>query len=31
MRCRLLRAGTGGNPLFVRMLVERGLSALDEG
>ena len=26
-----LRAGTGGNPLFVRMLVERGPSALEEG
>ena len=26
-----LRAGTGGNPLFVRMLVERGPSALGEG
>ncbi len=26
-----LRAGTGGNPLFVRMLVERGPSARDAG
>jgi DNA-binding NarL/FixJ family response regulator len=26
-----LRAGTGGNPLFVRLLIERGTSALDEG
>ena len=26
-----LRAGTGGNPLFVRMLVERGPAALGEG
>jgi DNA-binding CsgD family transcriptional regulator len=26
-----LREGTGGNPLFVRMLVERGPSALDGG
>jgi DNA-binding CsgD family transcriptional regulator len=26
-----LRAGTGGNPLFVRMLVERGPAALEEG
>ena len=26
-----LRAGTGGNPLFVRMLVERGVSASDNG
>ena len=26
-----LQAGTGGNPLFVRMLVERGPAALEEG
>jgi DNA-binding CsgD family transcriptional regulator/tetratricopeptide (TPR) repeat protein len=26
-----LWAGTGGNPLFVRMIVERGASALDDG
>ena len=26
-----LRAGTGGNPLFVRMLLERGPAALDDG
>ncbi len=26
-----LRASTGGNPLFVRMLVERGPAALDQG
>jgi DNA-binding CsgD family transcriptional regulator len=26
-----LRAGTGGNPLFVRMLVERGPGAVDDG
>jgi DNA-binding CsgD family transcriptional regulator len=26
-----LRAGTGGNPLFVRMVVERGPAAVDEG
>jgi hypothetical protein len=25
-----LRAGTGGNPLFVRMLVDRGPAAVDE-
>src|SRR5262249_4300729 len=26
-----LRSGTGGNPLFVRMFVERGVSAADDG
>jgi len=26
-----LRAGTGGNPLYVRMVVDRGPAALDEG